>query len=101
MEITMRKTIIFMFTLGTMLTAGSMVQVATADEQIRRMEERPATNQESRRGAYDQYRGTYDQSNGYSAPLTPEEERNKEDFGFSGRDPSRVGGENPYLNPGD
>jgi hypothetical protein len=101
MEITMRKTIMFMFTLGTMLTAGSMVQVATADEQIRRMEERPATNQESRRGAYDQYRGTYDQSNRYSAPLTPEEERNKEDFGFSGRDPSRVGGENPYLNPGD
>jgi hypothetical protein len=99
MEITMRKTIIFIF--GTMLTAGSMVQVATADEQVRRTEERPAVTQDSNRGAYDQYRGTYDQSNGSSAPLTPAEERNKEDFGISGRDPSRVGGENPYLNPGD
>ena len=26
-------------------------------------------------------------------------ERNLEDFGFSGKDPSRVGGEDPYLNP--
>ena len=95
----MRKTIIFI--LGTVLTAGSMVQVATADEQVRRAEDTPAITQDSHRGAYDQYRGTYDQSNRYSAPLTPEEERNKEDFGFSGRDPSRVGGENPYLNPGD
>jgi hypothetical protein len=95
----MRKTVIFI--LGTMVTAGSMVQVATADEQVRRAEERPAITLESERGAYDQYRGAYDQSNGPSAPLTQEEERNKEDFGFSGRDPSRVGGENPYLNPGD
>jgi hypothetical protein len=99
MEITMRKTIIFI--LGTMLSAGSMVQVATADEQVRRAEERPANTENSNRGAYDQYRGTNDQSNGSSAPLTPQEERNKEDFGISGRDPSRVGGENPYLNPGD
>jgi hypothetical protein len=113
MEITMRKTIIFI--LGTMLTAGSMVQVATAEEQGRRAEEqgrraedRPAITEDANRRAYDQYRGVNeqyrganDQSNGPSAPLTPEEERNKEDFGFSGRDPSRVGGENPYLNPGD
>ena len=95
----MRRTIIFI--LGTMLTAGSMVQVATADEQVRRAEERPAITEGSNRGAYDQYRGAYYQSNVPSAPLTPEEERNKEDFGFSGRDPSRVGGESPYLNPSD
>ena len=95
----MRKTIIFI--LGTVLTAGSMVQVATADEQVRRAEDTPATTQDSHRGAYDQYRGAYDQSNGSSAPLTSEEERNKEDFGFSGRDPSRVGGESPNLNPPD
>jgi hypothetical protein len=95
----MRKTIIFI--LGTMLTAGSMVQVATAEEQGRRAEERPAITEDANRGAYDQYRGAYDQSNGASAPLTPEQERNKEDFGFSGRDPSRVGGESPYLNPPD
>ena len=95
----MRKRIIFI--LGTVLTAGSMVQVATADEQVRRAEDTPAITQDSHRGAYDQYRGTYDQSNGSSAPLTPAEERNKEDFGFSGRDPSRVGGESPNLNPPD
>ena len=28
-----------------------------------------------------------------------EQERNLEDFGFTGKDPSRVGGEDPYLNP--
>ena len=84
-----------------MLTAGSMVQVATAEEQGRRAEDRPAITEDANRGAYDQYRGTYDQSNGPSAPLTLEQERNKEDFGFSGRDPSRVGGESPYLNPPD
>jgi hypothetical protein len=95
----MRKTIIFI--LGTVLTAGSMVQVATADEQVRRAEDTPAITQDSHRGAYDQYRGAYDQSNGSAAPLTSEEERNKEDFGFSGRDPSRVGGESPNLNPPD
>ena len=95
----MRKIIIFIF--GTMLTAGSMVRVATADEQVRRAEDTPAITQDSHRGAYDQYRGAYDQSNGASAPLTPEQERNKEDFGFSGRDPSRVGGESPNLNPPD
>src|ERR1700739_1728039 len=99
MEITMRKTIIFI--LGTTLTAGSMVQVATAEEQGRRAEDRPVITEDANRGAYDQYRGAYDQSNGPSAPLTPEEERNKEDFGFSGRDPSRVGGESPYFNPPD
>ena len=30
-----------------------------------------------------------------------ERERNLEDFGFSGEDPSRVGGENPNLTPPD
>src|ERR1700733_9490664 len=81
MEVTMRKTIIFI--LGTMLTAGSMVQVATAEEQGRRAEDWPAITEDANRGAYDQYRRAYDQSNGSSTPLTPEEERNKEDFGIS------------------
>jgi hypothetical protein len=39
------------------------------------------------------------QLNGDYAPQTPEEMRNLENFGFSGRDPSRVGGENPNLTP--
>jgi hypothetical protein len=45
--------------------------------------------------------GAYNQSNGasYAQPLTNEERRNLENFGFSGRDPSRVGGEDPSLNP--
>jgi hypothetical protein len=36
----------------------------------------------------------------YDGPLTNEERRNQEDFGISGRDPSRVGGEDAWLNPG-
>ena len=52
---------------------------------------------------YDQpnFLGAYNQSNGalYAQPLTNEERRNLENFGFSGRDPSRVGGEDPSLNP--
>jgi hypothetical protein len=52
--------------------------------------------------AYDQnYRGSYNQlnSSGDAAPQTRDQFRNLENFGFSGRDPSRVGGENPNLNP--
>ena len=52
--------------------------------------------------AYDQqnFRGAYNQLNEpfHAAPPT-EEERNLENFGFSGRDPSRVGGESPSLKP--
>jgi hypothetical protein len=36
----------------------------------------------------------------YDGPLTNKERRNLEDFGISGRDPSRVGGEDAWLNPG-
>jgi hypothetical protein len=56
------------------------------------------------RGPYDQnFRGAYNQpaASFYARPLTNEERRNLEDFGFSGRDPSRVGGEDPYLHPSD
>jgi hypothetical protein len=52
------------------------------------LESRPVTN----------YRGAYDQSE--ARPLTNEERRNIENFGFSGRDPSRVGGEDAWLHPG-
>ena len=55
------------------------------------------------RGPYDQnFRGAYNQSGASfdARPLTNEERRNLEDFGFSGRDPSRVGGEDPNLHPG-
>jgi len=46
------------------------------------------------RGAYNRWTETFD-----AQPLTNEERRNLENFGFSGRDPSRVGGEDPNLNP--
>jgi hypothetical protein len=36
----------------------------------------------------------------YAAPLTGEEYRNLENYGFSGKDPSRVGGEDADLNGG-
>ena len=50
--------------------------------------------------AHDRFRGAYNQLNGpsYAIPQT-QEGRNIENFGFSGRDPSRVGGEDPSLNP--
>ena len=50
--------------------------------------------------AQDQFRGAYNQLNGpvYAAP-DAQERRNIEDFGFSGRDPSVPGGEDPSLNP--
>ena len=87
----MRMTVLF--TLGTLLIAGPMVQAATASEQVRKAEDTITRDS--------QYRRAYDQSNKSSAPLTAEEERNKENFGFSGRSPSRPGGENPNLNPSD
>jgi hypothetical protein len=49
---------------------------------------------------HDQFRGAYNQVNGpvYAAP-DAQERRNIEDFGFSGRDRSFPGGEDPSLNP--
>jgi len=64
------------------------------------LESQPVMNY---RGAFNQsFRGAYNQSGApFSArPLTNEERRNIEDFGFSGRDPSRVGGEDAWLHPG-
>ena len=92
----MRKTVLS--TLSAMLMAGSMVQVATAAEHhFRPSEDTAVTVQDP------YFRGAYDQFNGYAydAPRTLDEERNLEDFGFSGRDPSRPGGEDPSLNPPD
>jgi hypothetical protein len=61
----------------------------------------PAFAQPTHHGrAHDQFRGSYNQLNGpaYAVPQS-QDERNIENFGFSGRDPSRVGGEDPSLNP--
>ena len=51
------------------------------------------------------YRGhpRYPDYSGYMDPRSrhydPQFQRNRENFGFSGRDPSRVGGIDPSLNP--
>ena len=53
----------------------------------------------SRMAPYWFYR-SYDQWDGfYGPPLTKEQYWNLENFGTTGRDPSRVGGEAPWLNP--
>ena len=84
----MRKTVLTI--LGALLITGSAVQVAAA------------SNYHVYSRGYDQsdYRRAYNQSNEpfYAAPQS-REERNMENFGFSGRDPSRIGGEDPDLNP--
>jgi hypothetical protein len=60
----------------------------------------PAFAQPTHHGRASNYRGAYNQLNGpsYATPQT-RDDRNIEDFGFSGRDPSRPGGEDPSLNP--
>ncbi len=49
------------------------------------------------------YRSYYRDYSGYLDPRSghfdPEFQRNRENFGFSGRDPSRIGGEDPTLHP--
>jgi hypothetical protein len=50
--------------------------------------------------ALDRYRGAYNQMSGPTY-VVPDSQagRNIENFGFSGRDPSRVGGWDPSLHP--
>jgi hypothetical protein len=50
--------------------------------------------------AYDRYRGAYNQMTepSFAVPAT-QTGRNIENFGFSGRDSSRVGGWDPSFNP--
>jgi hypothetical protein len=87
MEIEMRKTVITI--LGASLITLSATSMAAASERHARR-------------AYDHwgYRGSYNQLSGpsYAIPET-RAGRNIENFGFSGRDPSRVGGWDPNLNP--
>jgi hypothetical protein len=45
---------------------------------------------------YRDYSGYLDPRSGH---YDPEFQHNRENFGFSGRDPSRVGGEDPSLHP--
>jgi hypothetical protein len=65
----MRKTVPFILSMA--LVSGPMIQAAAADRQ----------------------------EHSYAATLANHEERKFDDSGFSGRDSSRPGGENPNSNP--
>ena len=60
----------------------------------------PGSRHHSRAHDRSNYRGAYNQLNGpfYVAPRT-QDGWNIENFGYSGRDPSRPGGEDPSLRP--
>ena len=61
----------------------------------------PVFAQDHGRAHVQHFRGAYNQMIGpsyYAAPYS-QSQRNLEDFGFSGRDPSRPGGMDPNLNP--
>lgn len=45
------------------------------------------------------YHRSYDVPPGSYAPRNSDEYRNQQNFGFSGRDTSRTGGESPSVNP--
>ena len=62
----------------------------------------PVFAQDHGRAHVRHFRGAYNEMIGPSYYAVPSSrvEPNLENFGFSGRDPSRVGGEDPYLHPG-
>jgi hypothetical protein len=74
----------------TTLSAAIILSAAVATPVIAQPAHHGRTNY---RGAYNQMTEPF-----YAAPHT-QGERNIENFGFSGRDPSRVGGEDPSLRP--
>ena len=61
----------------------------------------PVFAQDHGRAHVRHFRGAYNQMIGpsYNAVPSSQSQRNLEDFGFSGRDPSRPGGMDPNLNP--
>jgi len=88
-----------------MLSAIAIISTVTAAPVF--AQEAPAGGLQSQsqrfindRGAYTQPDPSVYDPSGYEGPLTNKERRNLEDFGISGRDPSRVGGEDAWLNPG-
>jgi hypothetical protein len=76
----MQKTAITI--LGALLISGLAVQIATASEH------------------YTKFRRAYNQWNGPVVVTPPTRyEWDTNGFGFGGRDPSRIGGEDPSLRP--
>jgi hypothetical protein len=87
MEASMRKTALTIF--GALLISGLAAQVATASEL------HGSKAYFGRDYDVSKLRRAYNLSNGpiYVTPRTPD------GFGFGGRDPSWVGGQDPALNP--
>ena len=79
------KTLSAIAVLSTMVATPVFAQ--SADMQTNRME-------------HHKFYRSYNQLNApYAGPLTKDEYWNLENFGTTGRDPSRIGGESPWLNP--
>ncbi len=76
----------------TILSAALILSAAVAT---------PAFAKDHGRAHVRHFRGAYNQMIGPSYYAVPSSQagRNFEDFGFSGRDPSRPGGMDPNLNP--
>lgn len=95
----MRKGIVII--LGALLIAGSAVQVASASERHARKDYRAPLVQD-RWIFLDAYNGPYYSSYSYiPGGLQAERQRNRQDFGFGGWDPSRPGDFDPSLRPAD
>ena len=80
------------------LTAITAAPVLAEDARVLRPAHSGMKHHHHARAHNQHYRGAYNQSN-WRADPDPELQRNKENFGFSGRDPSRIGGVDPSLNP--
>ena len=76
------------------LSTAIAAPVFAQDAGLSRPHHVPVYDQSNFGGAYDRSNEAFD-----AQPLTNEERRNLEDFGFSGRDRSIPGGEDPTLNP--
>jgi hypothetical protein len=91
-KMTKLKTLSAIAIISTVIATPVFAQEAVAPGDGLQSQSQPVIND---RGAYAQPDPSV-----YEGPLTNKERRNLEDFGISGRDPSRVGGEDAWLNPG-
>ncbi len=88
--------------LGVLLIAGSAVQVASASEHHVRKAQRASALAQDPWIFLDAYNGPYYSSYHYIPQgLQAARERNRQNFGFGGWDPSRPGDFDPSLRPAD
>jgi hypothetical protein len=100
MEVQMRKKVLI--TLGALLIAGSAVQVASASDHHTRKSHRATVVVEDPWIFREAYDGPYYYNYNYIPPgLQAVRQRNRQNFGFGGWDPSRPGDFDPALRPSD